>query len=154
MTRRAFTLIELLITISIIVVLTGIATLSYTSIKLRSRDAQRKNDLNQIKIALSTYYNSQNPAQYVPSSGDPTPVKITITDTTDALTAALKPTYIKDIPLDPLNSGNNLYKYQSFLTGTVNTDFKLFGTLENLNDKNGWAGGSGWVTDGYIVQNE
>ena len=144
--KRAFTLIELMVTIAIIGVLTGLASLSYTGIKARSRDAQRKNDLSQIKLALSTYYSAQIPAQYVIAAS-----KITLNDTNDTLTAALKPAYIRDIPLDPLNTNSNVYKYQSLNTGK---NFNLFGTLENKNDTKGWAGGSTWVADGYILQDE
>jgi prepilin-type N-terminal cleavage/methylation domain-containing protein len=67
MKRPAFTLIELLITIAIIGVLTGLASVSYAGIQKRSRDAQRKNDLSLVKIYLSTYYNAQVPPQYVSS---------------------------------------------------------------------------------------
>src|SRR4051794_30797793 len=116
--RQAFTLIELLIAISIIAILTTVGITSYSGLQQRSRDAQRINDLNQFKVALTTYYNAQTPTSYV-SAG----TKITINNSNDALTAALKPNYIKDIPLDPQNAGNNVYKYQSFNSAK---DFTLF----------------------------
>ena len=152
--RKAFTLIELLIVIAIIGILSGIATISYAGVQARGRDAQRKNDLGQLKIGLSTYYNAQIPTQYVASSADSTPVKITLNSTTDALSVALEPNYIKNVPLDPLNTGSNVYKYQSFITSSVNADYKLYATLENKNDTKGWNSGTQWVADGYIVQNE
>lgn len=142
----AFTLIELLIAISILAILTGIGVISYTGIQLRARDAQRVNDLNQIKVALVTYYNAQVPTQFV-SAG----TAITINSTNDALTTALEPNYIKDVPVDPLNAGNNVYKYQSFNSGK---DFTLYGTLENKNNKKGYGGGSSWVVNGYQVNND
>jgi prepilin-type N-terminal cleavage/methylation domain-containing protein len=154
MKYKAFTLIELLITIAIIGILTSIASISYTGVRYRARDAQRKNDLNQIKIALSTYYSNQVPASYVASSGATPPAVIVINSTTDALSVALKPGYLKNVPLDPLNTGSNVYKYQSYLTNGVNADYKLFATLENKNDIKGWNGGASWVADGYVAQNE
>ena len=139
---RAFTLIELMITVAIIGILTGIATLSYSAINQRSRDAQRINDLNQIKIALTTYYNAQIPPLYVSGSA------ITINDSNDALTTALKPNYIRDVPVDPINAGNYVYIY----TAQNNSkDFLLTATLENQNNKKGWGGGSQWVVNGYQV---
>ena len=61
---------------------------------------------------------------------------------------------MRSVPTDPINSGDNVYKYQSVLNGTLNSGFNLYGTLENKNDKKGWAGGSSWVTDGYVLTNE
>lgn len=144
--KKAFTLVELLVVVAIISILAGMATISYRGIQQRGRDAQRKNDLAQLKIALSTYYNSQTPAAFVTAA-----TAITLNNSNDALTTALKPAYIKTVPLDPLNTGNNVYKYQSFNSAK---DFKLYATLENVNDKKGWGGGASWVVDGYIVENE
>jgi prepilin-type N-terminal cleavage/methylation domain-containing protein len=143
MKRRAFTLIELLITIAIIGVLTSMASLAYSGITQRSRDAQRINDLNQVKIALTSYYNVQLPLSYVVTNAT-----ITIDSSTDALSVALEPNFIKNVPLDPINSGNNVYKYASSNAGK---SFTLYGTLENTNNKKGWGGGNAWVQDGLQV---
>lgn len=144
--RRGFTLIELMIAVSIMAVLVSVGILSYSGLQQRGRDAARINDLNQVKIALTSYYNNQTPTSYV-SAG----TKITVDDSSDALTAGLKPNYIRDLPLDPLNAGNNVYKYQSFNSGK---NFTLFATLENKNNKKGWAGGSAWAVDGYQVNDD
>lgn len=135
-----------MIAVSIMAVLVSVGILSYTGLQQRGRDAARINDLNQVKIALTSYYNNQTPTSYV-SSG----TKVTVDDSTDALTAALKPNYIRDVPLDPLNSGSNVYKYQSFNSAK---NFTLFATLENKNNKKGWGGGSSWTTDGYQVSDD
>jgi len=58
------------------------------------------------------------------------------------------------MPLDPKDEDPYLYKYQSFLTGGINRDFKLFATLENINDQKGWGGGEEWVADGYVLEND
>lgn len=145
--KKAFTLIELLIVISIIGILTGLATISYNSIQLRSRDAQRKNDLQQLKLALSSYYTGQTPNQYVAATTKDTVANIL---NTPLVTGG----YIKTLPSDPLGTGNYIYKYQSFVTNGKQKDFKLYGTLENQNDKKGWGGGNAWVVDGFIVQND
>ncbi len=146
--RTAFTLVELLITVTIIAILTGIAAVSYSSIQLRARDAQRKNDLAQIKLALSNYFTGQTPTVYPAAA-----TAITLNNSNDALTSALKPNFIKDVPLDPVNSGSNVYKYisQNGPTGLANRSFTLYATLENKEDKKGWAGGSAWAADGYRV---
>jgi prepilin-type N-terminal cleavage/methylation domain-containing protein len=146
MTRKGFTLIELMIAVAIIGILTAVASISYSTVRLRARDAQRINDLNQIKVVLSLYYGAQTPAQFPTLTS-----KTTINGSTDALTTALVSTYIRQMPVDPINSGNNVYKYQS---SNNSKSFTLFGTLENTNNQKGWGGGSQWVVDGLKVQND
>jgi prepilin-type N-terminal cleavage/methylation domain-containing protein len=155
MSTRAFTLIELLVVIGIIAILSGMAMMAYGNVQLRARDAQRKNDLSQIKVALSTYYTAQSPNQFVQSSTSNPPSMIPINGSTDALSTALEPNYIKTVPVDPINSGNYIYQYQSFLnTNNLNTSFNLYATLENTLDTKGWGGGSAWLVNGYIVTND
>lgn len=58
MTKRnikGFTLLEILVTITIIAVLTAIGIVSYSSVNKRSRDVKRKSDLEQIRSALEMY---------------------------------------------------------------------------------------------------
>jgi prepilin-type N-terminal cleavage/methylation domain-containing protein len=143
-TKRAFTLIELMVTVAIIAILTGVAAISYQGVRQRARDAQRSNDLNQLKISLTSYYQAQIPQAYPIST-----TKVTLNDTTDVLATALKPNFVRNIALDPLNTGNYVYKYQSNSTGT---DYTLFATLENVNNTKGWAGGSAWAVDGFQVK--
>jgi len=56
--KKAFTLIELLIVIAIIVILVGLGTASIRKARIRARDAQRKSDLRTIQSALEVYYNA------------------------------------------------------------------------------------------------
>lgn len=53
--KKGFTLIELIIVISIIVILLGILLTSFQGVKRTSRDTQRKADLEQIRAALEIY---------------------------------------------------------------------------------------------------
>jgi prepilin-type N-terminal cleavage/methylation domain-containing protein len=147
---KAFTLVELVVVIAIISVLTGIGAVSYSGIQARARDADRKNDMAQIKIALADYYSSQIASPVYPIAT----TTITINNSNDALTAALKPNYLREMPLDPTNSGNYIYKYQSSANAqsVANRNYTLFATLENTKDKAGWNNGTTWVADGYRVQ--
>ncbi len=145
-TKRGFTLIELMVAVAIIGILTGIASISYNSVRLRARDAQRINDLNQVKVVLSLYYSAQTPQTYVPLT-----TKTTINGSSDVLSTTLVPNYIRIMPVDPLNTGNNTYKYQS---SNNNKNFTLFATLENIYNTKGWAGGSSWIVDGLQIQND
>ena len=93
--KKAFTLIELMVAVSIIAILTGVATLSYQGVRARARDAQRSNDLNQLKISLTSYYQAQTPQVYPVAAS-----KITLNNNNDVLTTALKPNFVRNVPLD------------------------------------------------------
>ncbi len=53
--KTGFTLIELLVVISIIGILAALGTARYSTIEKQTRDAQRKSDLNQYRVALENY---------------------------------------------------------------------------------------------------
>jgi prepilin-type N-terminal cleavage/methylation domain-containing protein len=55
--KLGFSLIELLVVISIIAVLTAILMMNLVGARERSRDSQKIQDMNSIKSALRMYYN-------------------------------------------------------------------------------------------------
>lgn len=54
---KAFTLVELLVVISIIGILAALATVSFSSTQKQARDTQRKSDLKQYQTSLESYAN-------------------------------------------------------------------------------------------------
>jgi type II secretion system protein G len=87
-----FTLIEILVVVTIIGLLTLIAVVSYSTFLKQARDAKRKSDLSQIAAALEMYR----------SNNDTYP--------TTSLTQLTSPTvYIQSIPVDPKNPTNTYY---------------------------------------------
>ena len=54
-TKKAFTLVELLIVIAIIGILTAILTFSFMEAQKRTRDTKRKSDLKTIQVAFEAY---------------------------------------------------------------------------------------------------
>jgi len=56
MKQKAFTLIEVLVTVVIIGLLVVAATINYNKVRQRSRDIKRKNDIMSIAAALDSYY--------------------------------------------------------------------------------------------------
>ncbi len=60
MKKSAFTLIELLITVSIMATLTGMVAMNVFGSLAKARDAKRKSDLREIKTSLNLYYSIKN----------------------------------------------------------------------------------------------
>ena len=66
--KKSFSLIEILVVTTIIVLLTTVAIISYSQFTKTARDARRKTDLEQIKAALEMYRSSND--QYYSGSFD------------------------------------------------------------------------------------
>lgn len=101
--RKGFTLIEVLVAVTIIAVLVSIGVVSYSSVNKRSRDAKRRGDIEQLRSALEMY--RADIGSYPDPSGDGS--------WTDAsgLSAELVSTYIPAIPSDPKST--QTYQYQA-----------------------------------------
>lgn len=54
--KNGFTLLELLVSISIIAILISLASVSYSNAQKKSRDAKRQGDLKAIQTSLEQYY--------------------------------------------------------------------------------------------------
>lgn len=100
---RAFTLIEILIVVSIIGMLTGISTVSYSQFIKKSRDARRTTDLEQIRAQLELYRSKNNSYPQTISFGGP------FCDQSGCAPAGN--TYMQKIPNDPMPP--NAYYYNS-----------------------------------------
>lgn len=113
--KKGFTLIEILVVTTIIVLLTSIAAVSYSQFSKSSRDARRKTDLEQVRAALEMYRSNND--QYSSSSFDNTCNFVNWLNL-----------YIGSLPTDPKTS----YNYRC----TISTnDYTLGAYLE--------SGGSG-----------
>lgn len=103
MKKKGFTLLELLVVISIIAVLLAISASAFLSARATSRDAKRKTDLEQVRSALELY--KADNGSYPTNTGTVGSV----------LTGLVSPTqYISKLPSDP---GLNSYYYMSLNTG-------------------------------------
>ncbi len=119
-TSKAFTLVELMVTVAIIGILSAVVLANLNTAKSKSRDSKRITDLGQLQIALEKYYDKckmypsdlSSSSYCVNSAGGP---NITLT------------TFIAKIPSAP-NPGN--YEYKSSENGQ---DYLLKTVLENNN---------------------
>ncbi|NUM25528.1 MAG: prepilin-type N-terminal cleavage/methylation domain-containing protein [Candidatus Buchananbacteria bacterium] len=111
--KRGFTLVELLVVISIIGILSSLSTVSVNIARTRARDAKRKADTSQVQLALYLYFddNLRFPlADLLPENAQANWVT--------ALTPALNGTetgklYMATVPIDPLNLNEHVYGYNS-----------------------------------------
>ena len=58
MKRHGFTIVELIITITIMSILLALGVVNLTSTQINARDSERKTDIENISLHLETYYNS------------------------------------------------------------------------------------------------
>ncbi len=144
---KGFTLIEILIVISIMAVLATVFINVSTINTKKARDAQRKAELKQYQNALELYANKNN--GFYPSRITGTGTQASSTLCSDlALTAcAQDPSYPKD------NTFNYLYQSDGTGTGTaVGTKYVLWDKLEAISPTTYWVycsnGKSGQITVG------
>ena len=105
---EGFTLIEILVVVTIIGLLTATAAVTYTAFLKQSRDAKRKTDLGQISAALEMYRSNNS------------------TYPTTGLSQLTTPTiYIQSVPTDPKNPA-----YTYYYSGTA-SDYTLGAYLES-----------------------
>ena len=117
--KKGFTLVELLVVISIIGILTVISLASFTSAQVKARDAQRKSDLEQMSKALMLYYSDTGtfPATFGFGNDDPG----FVSDDGNTI-------YMRKTPQDPK------YPSSSYIYKTDGNSFNLFANLENTKD--------------------
>ena len=98
--KKAYTLIEILIVATIIVLLTAVAVVSYSNFLKQSRDAKRKTDIEQIRAALEMYRSDSD--SYDPYASDNCASYVSLT--------LGSPKYIQSMPADPKSSSGFYYR--------------------------------------------
>lgn len=140
-----FTLVELLVVISILGVLATIALVAFTSAQLRGRDTQRKSNLAEISHSMELYYADYGkypPTDAARSSGliygcPYDPVRISGTACTWGLSefrdvdpaGNTKTTYMKLLPKDPTSTYSYFYR-----VSTDGSKYAVYAHLENTQD--------------------
>lgn len=115
--QRGFTMVEIMIAISIIAVVQGLLITNWRGQIIKGNDATRKSDLSHIKTAFEEYYNDNTcyPALSTLSTCGST---------------ALSP-YLPKIPCDPTTK--QPYQYLA-LDGDVCKGYRVLAKLENKSD--------------------
>ncbi len=117
--KKGFTLIELLVVIAIIGILAAFAFVSFGGAQARARDAQRKNDLNQVQKALQAYYSDHGQYPNANQNNGSWCEVYTLNNNN-----VLNPTYMKKLPQDP-----------QFIDTRVNATMQCY--VENVADATG-----------------
>lgn len=111
-----FTLVELLVVVSIIGMLATLSTVSLNMAREKARDAKRKADTATVQLALYLYYDDNLRFPKTESmSPDPEEGAANWLDilTPNLNGTAASRTYMARVPLDPLNVDNYVYTYYS-----------------------------------------
>lgn len=134
-----FTLIELILTMALIAILSVIGIGSYTQATLKSRDTQRKNDLNQMAKAIELFNNDLGRYPSIDESGEMLCPGIDGNEiacntsiyayNNNEVTA--KAVYMDKIPVDPSSTRDYVYVPDDPGVG----GFALYAALENTEDK-------------------
>lgn len=123
--QRGFTLIEILVGVSVIGALAAIALISFTGPQKSAKDIKRKEDIKNYLVALELYYN-QNDSYPVVSGTVP-------------LSSICGQIGVDDCPDDPMPAQQ--YQYQ---TDSIGAQYAVWTALED--EPSYWAGCSSGVT--------
>lgn len=143
----AFTLMELMIAVAIMMILSAVSLGSFWQSQKKSRDTQRKSDLGQIGRALEMF--NEDFFQYPESDGgnmlgcqteaDGAFVACTVGREFAAYPGGVKQIYMKKFPGDPQGGDNYYYTEEG-------SGFALYSVLENTQDASYHA--TGWDASG------
>lgn len=144
--QKGFTLVELLVVVSLIGILSTLVIANLNSARERARDAQRKSDLRNIQTALRLYYNdfSGYPASNPTSGG----MIVGCGGSCSWASAWVRNgvTYMNILPRDPLSTQS--YRYISASAGSE--VYTLEACLENRSDDRGVAtSDTSWCPSGW-----
>lgn len=102
--NKGFTLLELLVAISIITLLSSVLLAAWTTAREKAQDARRLTELKQLKIAIELYHNSTG---HYPRESEGANGRIGEGAGIDSMIAQ----YMTSVPHDPSGPGHDTYYY-------------------------------------------
>jgi len=141
--KKGFTLLELLVSISIIGIILGIVSVSFSTAEKNTRDSRRKADIIAIQKSVEQCYVLENEYPETVVSGS-------------SITCATKTT-MTNVPEDPKNSGSYVYAYTVSADGL---EYCMCGLLEKVGSGNADSFGASGLcsylagSDNFCVSNQ
>ena len=135
--NKGFTLFELLVSISIIGILTALASVAFSGAQKKARDARRMQDMKAIQVAAEQYY-SVNTYVYPTATGV-------------AWTGPGAQSILDKFPTDPKNSGLFVYTTPTFTASAYCICAKMESTA---NANSGANCNFVAITDLFCVKNQ
>ncbi len=129
--RRSFTLVEIIIALSIVATFTAFITGNFINSLKKGRDARRRNDLQNISMALESFYNDNN--RY------PLLSEFYSSDSICSPKGCDVRVYMQKIPTDPKSQES--YFYESDETGSY---FRIYSEIENRSDQGDFVNQEGY----------
>jgi type II secretory pathway pseudopilin PulG len=107
--QRAFTLVELLVIIAVIVLLTTLSMVALNNARAKSRDTERLTDIEQIKIALDKYAQNRTDGLYPAAPPTGTPITGLCFSNLGISSTCGSVVYIGELPGDPIADQDYVY---------------------------------------------
>ncbi len=117
--RSGFTLVELMIVITVIAILATIAVASFTRVQKQARDTKRKGDMQTLATSLQAYYTENN--------------------SYPAALSTLVSTYLPSLPTPPAGGSYTVYSYSIGNGGNIYglcVDLEAPAAIWNVNTSN------------------
>ena len=113
--RRGFTLIELLVVMTIIGLISGIATVDYSSSRMRARNGRRLEDMDSLRTAMELYYGDHE-SYPGDKTADPGGLVLgkdgaKVLSSVGFSATASGTLYLQNVPFNPLGGGSDYLYY-------------------------------------------
>lgn len=158
--KKGFTVVELMVTISIIGILSTIAYASFSDAQEKSRNTKRVSDLKQVQVALEYYY-AVNKSYPTTNGGYRSECPEWGAFSRDLVIPGLTPTYLPSLPSDPrmdktantscyiyTSDGTNYYAFIAYRPSDLYTAPYTFSMYPELIDPRRDGGPNNSIIDG------
>jgi type II secretion system protein G len=112
---RGFTLLELLIVITVIAILSGVLVPRVATHMKSSRDARRLADIKQVRNAIEQYF--MDTGVYPPAKTNPAAGGWDVSNDGDFIPMLVQAGYLPEVPQDPTNDATYHYRYYVYNAG-------------------------------------
>ena len=118
--RSGFTLIELIVVISILAILSGVLVPRVKDHMQAARDARRLSDVKTIRNAIEQYY--WDKGEYPPANTSNSYGGWDVSHDGDFISALVDGGYLEEPPADPINDSTYHYRYYVYANGSYGCD--------------------------------